>query len=607
MRGASWRGRAATVLLLVLACAVPFLGLSNYTQRLLNVALVFSLLAISLNLLLGYAGQISLGHAAFFGIGAYAAALLTAGGEGWLFWPGFLLAGLATGLAGLAIGVPTLRLRGHYLALATLGFGEIMRLLFFNWREVTHGMDGIGGIPAPTLFGFAFDTETRMFFLVLAVLAVALLLIRNLDRSKYGRRLAAIRDAELAAGTSGVNVPRMKTGVFMASAMLAGFAGSLYAHLMTFISPDTFGFEVTAQILSMVVIGGIGTVAGPVLGAFVLTFLPEYLRVSNAYYQVIYGAGLVLMIILLPGGIWGAMRARLQRAAPVEAPPAEAGMAAMPADAAPAQRPRGEAILQTKGLTRRFGGLVAVDGLDLEVESGTIHALIGPNGSGKSTFINLASGIYRPSEGSIAFDGHDIGGAPPWRIAEAGLVRSFQNLRLFPSLTVEENVLVACRATRPAGIGAVLLALPRARAEERALRDQAAEAMQAAGVLALRDRIARTLPHEQQRLVEIARALAARPRLLLLDEPAAGMNPSESDRLVARIAALRERGLTILLVEHNMPIVMRLADRITVLNFGRKVAEGTPEAIRNDPAVIEAYLGRRHLRQPGATHAAADA
>ncbi len=594
--------RLLPLLLLLLAALVPWLGLSTYTQRLVNLGLVFSLLAISLNLLLGYAGQISLGHAGFFGIGAYTAALLAEGGSGLLFWPGLLLAGLVTGLAGLAIGLPTLRLRGHYLALATLGFGEIMRLLFFNWREVTRGMDGISGIPAPALPGFAFDTEARLFGLAAVLVALVLLLVRRLDGSKYGRWLAAIRDAELAAGTCGVNVPRLKLGVFMGSAALAGAAGALYAHMMTFISPDTFGFEVTAQVLSMVVVGGIGTVAGPVLGAFLLTFLPEWLRVSNAYYQLIYGAGLALMIVFLPAGLWGLVRSKLRRAAPalLVEPPSLAGL---PAEIGAA--PADSALLDARGVTRRFGGLVAVDGLDLTVQAGSIHALIGPNGSGKSTFINLASGLYGLSGGSISFAGRPVGGARPWAIAQAGLARSFQNLRLFGSLTVEQNVLVACRAAHPAGLVRVLLASATARAEEAALRAAAAEAMQALGVWPLRDRVVKTLPHEQQRMVEIARALAMRPRLLMLDEPAAGMNPSEADQLVTRIRALRDRGITILLVEHNMPLVMRLADRITVLNFGRKVAEGTPAEIRSNPAVIEAYLGRRHLKQMTADAAAA--
>ena len=455
--------RLLPLALLLLAATVPWLGLSNYTQRLVNLGLVFALLAISLNLLLGYAGQISLGHAGFFGIGAYTAALLSAEGSGLLFWPGLLLAGVVTGLAGLAIGLPTLRLRGHYLALATLGFGEIMRLLFFNWREVTHGMDGISGIPAPAVPGFVFDTEARLFGLALALVAATLLLVRRMDASKFGRWLAAIRDAELAAGTCGVNVPRLKIGVFIASAGLAGMAGALYAHMMTFISPDTFSFEVTAQVLSMVVVGGIGTVVGPLLGAFVLTFLPEWLRVSNAYYQLIYGAGLALMIVFLPVGLWGLVRARLHRAAPpllveplplVEPQPQQAAATA------------GGTLLEAQGVTRRFGGLVAVDALDLQVQAGSIHALIGPNGSGKSTFINLASGIYGLSGGAVRFAGQPIGGARPWVVAGAGLARTFQNLRLFGSLTVEQNVLVACRAARSANLVQVLLGSAVARAEE---------------------------------------------------------------------------------------------------------------------------------------------
>ena len=240
-----------------------------------------------------------------FGIGAYTAALISAVGSGLLFWPGFVAAGLVTGLSGLLIGIPTLRLKGHYLALATLGFGEIMRHIFFNWREVTHGMDGISGIPAPSFGLFKIETDKSFFYLALAVLAIVMIATIRLERSKYGRSLAAIRDAELAAGTAGVDVSRLKIIAFVISATIAGLAGSLYAHLSSYISPDVFVFDVTAQILSMVLIGGIGTTWGPVLGAVVLIFLPELLRVSKAYYQLIYGAGIVAMVIFLPIGLIG--------------------------------------------------------------------------------------------------------------------------------------------------------------------------------------------------------------------------------------------------------------------------------------------------------------
>jgi branched-chain amino acid transport system permease protein len=598
--------RPLLIAVAVLVLALPFSTDSNYLLRLINLSLIFALFSVSLNVVLGYAGQIALGHAAFFGIGAYTAALLTANASGLLFWPAFLAAGLVTGVFGLLIGIPTLRLKGHYLALATLGFGEIMRHIFFNWREVTHGMDGIGGIPAPSLGFFHFAHDRSFYYLALLVLALAMVATMRLERSKYGRGLAAIRDAELAAGTSGVNVSRLKIVAFGISAMLAGFSGSLYAHLTTYISPDTFGFDLTAQVLSMVLIGGIGTTWGPVLGAVMLTFLPEMLRVSKAYYQLIYGAGIVALVVFLPVGLLGLVR-RWWPARPVAS--AGQGAARSPETGAvplspervnvalqthaPTVTPGTDMLLETRDLTCRFGGLVAIDSLDLAVQRGTIHALIGPNGSGKSTFVNLVSGIYIPTSGSISFENHEIAGARPWDIANRGLVRTFQNLRLFKSLTVLDNVLVGCRADIDAGWAGMLLDTAGARGEEAELRRRGEQALDFVGLAQLRDRQAGSLPHEQQRLVEVARAHAMRPTLMMLDEPAAGMNPTEVERLIDCIARMRAQGITILLIEHNMPVVMRVADRVTVLNFGRKIAEGGPADMRADAEVIRAYLGER--------------
>jgi branched-chain amino acid transport system permease protein len=543
-----------------------------------------------------------------FGIGAYTAALLTAGGNGLLFWPAFVAAGLVTGIFGLLIGIPTLRLKGHYLALATLGFGEIMRHIFFNWREVTHGMDGISGIPAPSLGWFVIRNDRSFFYLALFVLAVVMLAIIRLERSKYGRQLAAIRDAELAAGTSRVHVTQLKIIAFTISAMIAGFGGSLYAHLFTFISPDVFVFDVTAQILSMVVIGGIGTTWGPVLGAVVLTFLPELLRVSKAYYQLIYGAGIAAMIIFLPLGLvglvqrWWPARHLPEPALAVagaEATPLARSVETASAVPSPVSLPSSGSLLETRGLTCRFGGLLAIDAVDLSVQRGSIHALIGPNGSGKSTFINLVSGVYRRNAGSIVFDGRSIESLRPWDIADRGLVRTFQNLRVFHRMTVLENVLVAARADIEAGWTGVFCRTSRARSEEKELHRRAEEALRFVGLGHLRDHLVSKLPHEQQRLVEIARAYAMRPQLMMLDEPAAGMNLSEVEGLIGIIGGLRAEGVTILLVEHNMPLVMRIADRVTVLNFGRKIADGDPAAVRNNAEVIKAYLGERMSKKLG--------
>jgi len=567
------RGRLALALGLglLLAAGLPLLVTARYATNLLILASAWSIATLSLTVLLGYAGQISLAQATFYGIGAYAVALGTTrfGASFWTALPVGI--GLAAGM-GFVLGMTTLKLGGHYLAMVTICFQIIFSLLAINWTPVTGGPDGIGNIARPSLF-VPLGTAQRYAWFALGALFAIAAGVGWLKHSPLGRSMRAVRENELAAEALGVDTFRVKVLAFTLSAVIAALGGGIYASAFRYISPDGFGLDHSVEFLAMVLVGGSDSVPGSIIGAALLTFLPEWLRDLKSIYLVVYGAVIIVVIVFMPDGLWGYARVLGRRFLEPRAPPKPGRPLALRG-----QGTAREPILTVQGLGKHFGGVKAVDGVDLVVRRGEIHALIGPNGSGKTTCLNVISGVYSPSFGSIQFLGARIAGLRPNRIARRGMARTFQNIRLFRELSVWENVLVGSQRK---GGGEV------------EIEDRAAAALEFVGLTARAHELCKSLPYGHQKLVEIARALAGELDLLLLDEPAAGLNSSEKRDMGILLEKLREQGLTILLVEHDMSLVARTAAAITVLNFGKRISEGSPSQVLADPLVVEAYLGKR--------------
>jgi branched-chain amino acid transport system permease protein len=591
-------------LLAVLLLALPAVA----PPSLINVgvyALIYALAALGLSLLMGLAGQVSLGQAGFFAIGAYTqAVLVTEYGVSAL--PASVVAVAVTMAAALLVGLPLLRLRGHFLALATLGFGVIVAVLATE-SDFLGATSGIFGIPKPEMNNRLYNSPTEYYLLLAPVVLLGLWLARNIVESRIGRALGAVNDSEVAAESLGVDTFRLRVQVFVLSAAYASVAGTAFAHWLGVVNPNAANFPLSVKFLLMAVLGGVGSVYGAVVGAFAVEglddglrrLIPELLPGAVGEVQLIgFGILLTAIMIFLPGGLhqlWTGARQRFAKrgddagGGPAGERPDQVGDD-VPLLAREGRPAPGTPLLEVRGLTKRFGGVTAVDGLDLTVCAGEIVALIGPNGAGKTTAFNMISGAVVPTAGTVTMAGTRVEGRKPHVFARAGATRTFQNLQIFTSASVLGNVMVGRHLRSKAGLVGAALVLP-ARREERAVEESARELLDLLGLAADAHRLAADLPFGRQRLVEIARALALEPDLLLLDEPMAGLSGTERRDLARLLRRLRAGGMAVVLVEHDVEAVLALADRVAVLEDGVRIALGTPDEVRHDPAVVAAYLG----------------
>jgi len=572
--------------LLVVGVAFPLFG-GGYWGVIATRACVYWVLVSGLNLVVGFAGQIAIGWVALLTLGAYTTSVLVAGNVTPALSPNLALAIAAVvgAIFGLIVGLPALRLRTFYFAITTLGFATIVTQVALAWQSVTGGGVGVAG----PIFPKPFDSQWGFYYFCFALAAICTWMTANIAASRFGRALTAIRDAEVAAEACGIAKPALLGAVFLFSGAVAAIAGGLFASLQSYITPDAFTLDLSVLFFIAILIGGRSSILGPLLGTILLTVLPEFAAPLVAWSTFLYAVLLLVIVLAMPGGIAELLDFKNRR-------PLESGRAIIPRPelltrllAAPADAGAGALTLERVALA--FGGVHAIDGLDLEIRAGQIHGLIGPNGSGKTTTLNVISGYYAQQSGAVRLNGAALPVLARHRRAHMRIARTFQTPRIVGSASVLQNVMIGGTIDGECTFVESLLSLPRHRRDEVLLRDTAMLALATVGLERLAAVRADRLQHSELRFTEIARALMLRPAFLLLDEPAAGLSAEEIGRLGALVVAIARAGTGVLLVEHHADLIFDICHHVTVLNLGKNLAAGTPAEIRSHREVVNAYLG----------------